>query len=143
MENVERMPLLFSRDEVHAMVLAIEGYFKHLQAVRAGEEPDGDIDDEEIEDMLADGDAHIIDEAMLKEMARRLKGIKEPRIVNLMYLGWDEFCEVQVVVVLAISRGYEIVNRGRESPEIDDVREDAQLFALAVRFEKIYDENKK
>jgi len=143
MGNVERMPLLFSRDEVHAMVLAIEGFFKHLQAVRTGKEPNLEIDDDEIEDMLAEGETHVIDEAMLKGMTRRLKGIKEPRSANLVYLGWDEFSEVSVVVSLAISRGYELVNRGRESPEIDDVREDAQLFALAVRFDKIYNENKK
>lgn len=142
MGNVERMPLLFSREEVRAMVLAIDGFFKHLQAVRTGKEPNPAIDDDEIEDMLADGDAHVIDEAMLKGMARRLKGIKEPRSANLVYLGWDEFREVSGVVSLAISRGSELVKRGRESPEIDDVREDAQLFALALRFDYIYDEHK-
>lgn len=143
MANVEKMPLLFSKDEVRAMALAIKKFFEHVQAVRAGKEPNFDIDDDEIEEMLAEGETHVIDEAMLRDVAKRLKEIEEPRSVNLVYLSWDEFREVHTVLSLALSRSWELVNHGRESPEINDVREHDQLFALAGQFEKLYDANKK
>jgi hypothetical protein len=142
METIEKMPLLFSRDEVCTIALATQRFFEHLMAVRAGEEHNPEMDDDEIEDMLADGDTHVIDEAMLRNIAKRLKDIKEPRSVNLVYWSWEEFREAHTVVVLALSRSGEVVRDDRDSPSLEDAREFDKMFALAGRFDRIYDENK-
>ena len=66
MMMIEKMPLLFSRDELRGMVLAIKKCFENIRDVRAGKASTPEVDDAEIESMLADGETQAIDAVMLR-----------------------------------------------------------------------------
>jgi len=143
MEATEKIALLFNMDDVRIISLAIAKFFEHVQMVRTGKVEDLDISAEEIEDMLAEGEAHIIDEAMLKDIAKRLKEIEEPRSVYLVYLSMEELQEVHTVIAIAIGRRYNLVSQSEKSPALDEVQELGMLLALAERFDNICEGNKK
>ncbi len=143
MKTVKKMPLLFSRDEVRGIGLAIKKYGEHMSDIRSGRIPNPEIEDDEIEEMLASGEAHITDEALLKDVGKRIDGMKDPRSVNLVFFSRAEFDEIHIALACALSWSHDLVMRGRESPTLEEAREHDLFLALAVRFESICSENVK
>jgi len=134
MQTPDKMPLLFSKDEVHAIGLIIKKYFQNEDNVRTGMVVNPKIDEEELECLLADDTTFYIDSAMLKDIASRITAIKEVRSVNLVYLSMTEIANIHAANWCV---------RGQESPSLEDRREHDLRWALAIRLEKICDENKK
>jgi len=140
---VEKMPLLFSGDEMRAIALTIKKFFENEDDIRTGKAQNEKIDDEELECMLADEETFYIDLAMLKDFASRITAIEELRRVNLVYLSMKEILDIHAANACVLSSIREQVIRGRESPSLGDTREHDLLRALAYRLEKINKENKK
>jgi hypothetical protein len=143
MQTPEKMPLLFSKDEVHAIGLIIKKYFQNEDDVQTGKVVYPKIDEEELECLLADDTTFYIDSAILKDIASRITAIEELRSVNLVYLSLTEILNIHAANwCVHSSTNYQII-WGQESPSLEDTREHDLLWALASRLEKICDENKK
>jgi len=143
MISVEKMPMLFSGNEMRAIALTIKKFFKNSDDIRTGKVQNEKIDDEELESMLADDTTFYIDLAMLKDIASRISAIEELKSVNLLYLGLAEILNIHAANACVLSSISVQAMRGQESPSLEDTREHDLLRALAYRLEKIYDENKK
>jgi hypothetical protein len=143
MQTPDKMPLLFSKDEVHAIGLIIKKYFQDEDDVQTGKVVYPKIDEKELECLLADDTTFYIDSAMLKDIASRITAIKEVRSVNLVYLSMTEIANIHAANWCVHSSTYDQAIQGQESPSLEDRREHDLRWALAIRLEKICDENKK